>query len=91
MHADQADDYYGQESSVSKRFSPGDIVVILEGRTLTGHIGVVKGEGNVWDYTVAMSNGDTWRFDPEKLAKITVAELIKLASPVSPQVLAFLG
>ena len=76
---------------MSKSFFPGDIVVILAGRTLTGHIGVVKGEGNVWDYTVAMPNGDTWRFDPEQLHKITLEELIKLASPVSPQVLAFLG
>lgn len=76
---------------MSKSFFPGDIVVILEGKDLIGHVGVVMGEGNIWDYTVAMSNGDTWRFDPSQLVKIELETLLKLVSPVSPDVLVLLA
>lgn len=74
-------------------FNPGDIVVVVNARAgLTGAIGVVRGEGNVWDYTVIFPtrNNETFRLDPEQLHGLEIEDLIKLASPVSPQVLAFL-
>lgn len=76
---------------MSKSFYPDDIVVIVSGG-LQGQIGVVKGEGNVWDYTVAFSaqHGEQYRLNPEQLVKIDLETLIGLASPVSPSHLALL-
>jgi ribosomal protein L24 len=71
------------------KFNPGDIVVIISGG-LRGHIGVVRGEGNVWDYSVVVA-GENYRLDPEQLHKIELAELIQLATPVPEFLLAFLS
>lgn len=79
---------------MSDSFYPGDIVVVIDSSDsdFIGSIGVVKGEGNVWDYTVVFSaqHGEEYRFDPEQLVKIDLATLIGLASPVSPSHLALL-
>lgn len=74
-------------------FSPGDIVVVVNASAdLTGAIGVVRGEGNVWDYTVVFPTRDneTFRLDPEQLVEINLETLIALASPVSDNELALL-
>lgn len=78
---------------MDNKFFPGDIVLVkYASADLTGAIGVVRGEGNVWDYTVIFPtrNNETFRLDPEQLHGLEIEDLIKLASPVSPQVLAFL-
>lgn len=74
-------------------FYPGDIVIVTEARDITGYIGVVLGEGNVWDYTVSFPtlNNETFRLDPEQLHKIDLETLIKMASPVPAALLAFLS
>lgn len=75
------------------QFSPGDIVIVTGARDITGAIGIVLGEGNVWDYTVEFPtlHNETFRLDPEQLHKIDLETLIKIASPVSPAVLALLS
>ncbi len=78
---------------MSKSFYPGDIVVVIDSPDpdFTGSIGVVKGEGNVWDYTVEFpSQGQQYRLLPEQLVKIDMTTLIGLASPVSESHLALL-
>lgn len=73
---------------MSDHFYKDDIVVIVSGG-LRGQIGIVLGEGNVWDYSVVVA-GENYRLDPEQLYKIDLTELIQLATPVPEYLLAFL-
>jgi hypothetical protein len=74
---------------MDKDFYVDDIVVILTGG-LRGHIGVVQGRGNIWDYNVKVA-GENYRLDPEQLHRITLEELIQLATPVPGYLLAYLA
>lgn len=64
-----------------RHFTEGDIVLIVDAPSLTGQIGVVQGEGDIWDYSVDV-DGETWRFSPEQLRVLTLEQLIALVGTV---------